>query len=69
MVLLFSWLNYLSQKSGDLDFFFENLGNLGHFLTMKKNKIVYVEAIFFKSKFCEILLLNESLLPTIQNHL
>ncbi len=31
MILLFSWLHYLSQKSGDLDFVFENLANLGHF--------------------------------------
>jgi hypothetical protein len=48
MILLFSWLHYLSQKSGDLDFVFENLG---HFLTMKKKTFVHVEVIFFKSNF------------------
>ncbi len=56
MILLFSWLHYLSQKSGDLDFVFENLANLGHF-PHHENKIkLYMLNSYFSSqnfvKFC-----------------
>jgi hypothetical protein len=54
MILLFSWLCYLSKKSGDLDFSFENLVNLGHFLTMKKNLLYVLKSYFSSQNFVKI---------------